>query len=165
MTRAALAVLLLAFAAVSGAGSSAAGSSAASFVPFVAGGHQPGECEPSYPTICLPPPPPDLDCPEIPYTDFLVVPPDAHGLDRDEDGIGCESSAAVYQPPRPFVQRPFVFVRFYEDAPAGVVQFVDAIGKGHDFHQFVFVPDFYPAYLRPRVLRSLPAFQLALKSF
>ena len=124
-----------------GAGSSAAEGSAV-FVPFVAGGHQPGECEPSYPTICLPPPPPDLDCPEIPYTDFLVVPPDAHGLDRDEDGIGCESSAAVYQPPRPFVQRPFVFVRFYEDAPAGVVQFIDAIGKGHDFHQIAVAVDF-----------------------
>ena len=85
MTRAALVVLLLAIVAMSGAGSSAA------FVPFVAGGRPAGECDPSYPTICLPPPPPDLDCPEIPYTDFQVLPPDPHRLDADEDGIGCES--------------------------------------------------------------------------
>ena len=92
MTRAALVVLLLAIAVASSAGSSAAEGSAASFVPFVAGGSRPaGECDPSYPTICLPSPPPDLDCPQIPHQDFAVVPPDPHGLDADEDGIGCES--------------------------------------------------------------------------
>lgn len=65
------------------------------FVPFVAGGSRPaGECDPAYPTICLPPPPPDLDCPEIPYNDFVVLPPDPHRLDADEDGIGCESPNA-----------------------------------------------------------------------
>ena len=137
------------------AASGGAGSSSA-FFPFVAGGRPAGECDPSYPTICLPSPPPDLDCADILYTDFVVVPPDPHGPDRDKDGIGCESSAAVYQPARPFVQRPFAFVRFYEDAPAGVVQLVKAIGKGHDFHQLaVAVVDFdlrYGSSAAPRVL-------------
>ena len=94
MTRAALVVLLLAIVAIatSGAGSSAAEGSAVSFVPFVVGSRPRGaECDPSYPTICLPSPPPDLDCPQIPYQDFAVVPPDPHGLDADEDRIGCES--------------------------------------------------------------------------
>jgi len=48
-------------------------------------------CHPSYPTHCIPPPPPDLDCGEIPWRDFTVLPPDPHGFDRDHDGIGCES--------------------------------------------------------------------------
>ena len=48
-------------------------------------------CDPSYPTVCIPPPPPDLDCSDIPYTDFVVLPPDPHGFDRDHDGIGCET--------------------------------------------------------------------------
>ena len=91
MTRGALVVaLLLLVVAAAGAGSSAAVSPAA-FVPFVAGGRPAGECEPSYPTVCLPPPPPDLNCPQIPYNDFAAVPPDAHHLDADNDGIACES--------------------------------------------------------------------------
>ncbi|MDI7274738.1 MAG: thermonuclease family protein [Anaerolineae bacterium] len=48
-------------------------------------------CDPSYPDVCIPPPPPDLDCPEIPYRRFRVLPPDPHRFDRDGDGIGCES--------------------------------------------------------------------------
>jgi hypothetical protein len=78
-----------------GAGSSAAGSSAA-FVPFIVGSPPRGpECDSAYPTICLPSPPPDLDCPQIPYTDFAVLPPDPHGLDTDKDGIGCESALSA----------------------------------------------------------------------
>jgi micrococcal nuclease len=50
-----------------------------------------GNCAPSYPTVCIPPPPPDLNCGDIPYTDFIVLPPDPHGFDGDFDGIGCES--------------------------------------------------------------------------
>jgi len=89
-----LVVLAAVVAAVAGAEGSATFGRA--FVPFVAGGSRPaGECEPSYPTVCLPPPPPDLDCSEIPYTDFAAVPPDAHHLDADEDGIACESSAGI----------------------------------------------------------------------
>ncbi|GBD20963.1 Thermonuclease [bacterium HR28] len=48
-------------------------------------------CDPSYPDICLPPPPPDLDCRDIPYRRFRVLPPDSHRLDSDRDGIGCEA--------------------------------------------------------------------------
>ena len=48
-------------------------------------------CDPSYPTICLPPAPPDLDCKDIPYRNFPVRKPDPHRLDSDNDGIGCES--------------------------------------------------------------------------
>lgn len=52
---------------------------------------QPGNCDPSYPTVCIPPPPPDLDCGDISYRRFTVLPPDPHRFDRDHDGIGCES--------------------------------------------------------------------------
>lgn len=47
-------------------------------------------CDPSYPTVCIPPPPPDLDCKQIPYRRFKVLPPDPHGFDGNHDGIGCE---------------------------------------------------------------------------
>jgi|GEM_PF-762331 len=47
-------------------------------------------CDPSYPTVCIPPPPPDLDCGDIPYRNFVVKPPDPHRFDRNRDGIGCE---------------------------------------------------------------------------
>jgi len=47
-------------------------------------------CDPSYPTVCIPPPPPDLDCSDIPYRRFEVRPPDPHRFDTDGDGIGCE---------------------------------------------------------------------------
>ena len=51
----------------------------------------PGNCSPAYPSVCIAPPPPDLDCPEIPYKRFTVLPPDPHGFDgNDNDGIGCE---------------------------------------------------------------------------
>jgi hypothetical protein len=49
-------------------------------------------CDPAYPTVCIPPPPPDLDCGEISFRNFTVLPPDPHGFDgNDNDGIGCES--------------------------------------------------------------------------
>lgn len=48
-------------------------------------------CDPSYPTICIPAGSPDLDCPEISYRRFPVLPPDPHRFDGDHDGIGCES--------------------------------------------------------------------------
>lgn len=50
-----------------------------------------GNCDPSYPTVCIPPPPPDLDCGDITYRNFTVLPPDPHRFDGDHDGIGCES--------------------------------------------------------------------------
>jgi micrococcal nuclease len=33
----------------------------------------------------------DLDCGDIPYRRFTVVPPDPHNFDGDHDGIGCDS--------------------------------------------------------------------------
>jgi hypothetical protein len=52
-----------------------------------------GGCHASYPTVCVRPPPPDLDCTQIPYTNFPVVGADPHGFDPDRDGIGCESTS------------------------------------------------------------------------
>jgi len=51
-------------------------------------------CDPSYPTVCIPPPPPDLDCADIPYRDFPVLPPDPHHFDGDHNGFGCEFVAS-----------------------------------------------------------------------
>jgi len=48
------------------------------------------QCDPSYPDVCIPPYPPDLDCGDIPYKNFRVLPPDPHRFDGDKDGIGCE---------------------------------------------------------------------------
>ncbi len=48
-------------------------------------------CDSSYPDVCIPSYPPDLDCGEILYANFEVLQPDPHGFDRDKDGIGCES--------------------------------------------------------------------------
>ena len=48
-------------------------------------------CDPSYPDTCIPSPPPDLDCGDIPYKKFVVLQPDPHRFDGDKDGIGCES--------------------------------------------------------------------------
>lgn len=52
------------------------------------------DCDPSYPDFCLPSPPPDLDCGSAAIggrQDFTVLPPDPHGFDGDNDGVGCES--------------------------------------------------------------------------
>jgi micrococcal nuclease len=48
-------------------------------------------CDPSYPDVCIPSPPPDLDCGEISYKNFKVIGSDPHRFDGDHDGIGCES--------------------------------------------------------------------------
>ncbi len=50
-----------------------------------------GTCDPSYPSVCIPPPPPDLDCADVPFHDFPVRPPDPHRFDGEGDGRGCES--------------------------------------------------------------------------
>ncbi len=49
-----------------------------------------GGCDPSYPDVCIPPPPPDLDCADVPYRGFRVLPPDPHRFDGNHDGVGCE---------------------------------------------------------------------------
>ena len=51
----------------------------------------PANCDPSYPDVCIPPKPPDLNCKDIPYRRFRVLPPDPHGFDGNGDGVGCES--------------------------------------------------------------------------
>jgi micrococcal nuclease len=51
----------------------------------------PSGCDPSYPDFCIPTPPPDLDCADIPRTGFRVVGADPHRFDGDDDGVGCES--------------------------------------------------------------------------
>jgi micrococcal nuclease len=48
-------------------------------------------CDSSYPDNCISSPPPNLNCKDVSDKDFEVLPPDPHGFDRDEDGIGCES--------------------------------------------------------------------------
>ena len=50
-----------------------------------------GSCDPSYPGVCIPPAPPDLDCGDITFRRFQVVAPDPHGFDGNHDGVGCES--------------------------------------------------------------------------
>jgi hypothetical protein len=48
-------------------------------------------CDASYPDYCIPPPPPDLNCPQIHgRKPFRVRQPDPHQFDRDHDGWGCE---------------------------------------------------------------------------
>lgn len=52
--------------------------------------NQQKNCDPSYPDVCIPPAPPDLDCGEISHRNFRVVGSDPHRFDGDKDGIGCE---------------------------------------------------------------------------
>ena len=52
-------------------------------------GSRPG-CDPSYVGACIPPPPPDLDCADVPYQRFAVVGADPHRFDGNHDGVGCE---------------------------------------------------------------------------
>lgn len=55
-----------------------------------AGGTSSGtDCSPSYPGVCIPPAPPDLDCGDVPYKRFVVLAPDPHNFDGNADGIGC----------------------------------------------------------------------------
>ncbi len=55
------------------------------------GGNGGSGCDASYPGVCIPPSPPDLDCGDILFRRFTVLPPDPHRFDGDFDGIGCES--------------------------------------------------------------------------
>lgn len=50
-----------------------------------------GDCDPAYPDVCIPPPPPVLSCVDIDHRRFAVRPPDPHGFDGNDDGIGCQS--------------------------------------------------------------------------
>lgn len=60
-------------------------------IPPVTGGETAAaNCDPSYPGVCIAPAPPDLDCGDITFRRFQVLPSDPHGFDRDQDGVGCE---------------------------------------------------------------------------
>lgn len=51
----------------------------------------PSDCDSAYPDVCIPSPPPDLDCSDIKQRNFKVLSPDPHGFDGDNDGKGCET--------------------------------------------------------------------------
>ncbi len=51
----------------------------------------PHRCDPAYPGVCIPSPPPDLDCADVTYRNFRVLPPDPQNFDGDHNGIGCET--------------------------------------------------------------------------
>jgi hypothetical protein len=36
------------------------------------------QCSPAYPDVCIPPPPPDLNCGDVEFKNFKVLPPDPH---------------------------------------------------------------------------------------
>ena len=56
------------------------------------GGGGGGDCDrESYPDVCIPQYPPDINCGDLSFNQFRVRPPDPHGFDGDGDGIGCES--------------------------------------------------------------------------
>lgn len=49
-------------------------------------------CDRAYPDVCIPSPPPYLNCGDVVDRDFSVPRlRDPHGFDGDYDGIGCES--------------------------------------------------------------------------
>ena len=48
-------------------------------------------CDSAYSGVCIPSPPPDSDCKDIPHKNFNVKSPDPHQLDGDADGRGCET--------------------------------------------------------------------------
>jgi endonuclease YncB( thermonuclease family) len=55
-----------------------------------------GNCDPHYPAVCIPPPPPDYDCADLSFRGFQVLheptpkTPDAHSFDNNFDGIACQ---------------------------------------------------------------------------
>lgn len=63
-------------------------------VKDIATGPPPRLCDESYPSVCIPSPPPDLDCNDLPFREFRVrrdvAVPDPHRLDQSEDGIACQ---------------------------------------------------------------------------
>lgn len=49
-------------------------------------------CASSYPDVCIPLPPPDLDCGDVAFRRFRVIGGDPHRMDGDHDGLACEGS-------------------------------------------------------------------------
>jgi len=67
----------------------------AATVTILPGGGYERKCDPSYPSACIPVPPPDLDCEDfLPLRSFPVrhdvADADDHHLDGNHDGIACE---------------------------------------------------------------------------
>ena len=58
--------------------------------PIATGGGG-GNCDPSYPDVCIAPYPPDLNCADVPYTNITVTGKDLHEFDGNDDGVGCET--------------------------------------------------------------------------
>ena len=52
-------------------------------------------CDPNYSGACVPVYPPDVNCNG--FENVRVIGEDVHGLDRDNDGIGCETNALVLE--------------------------------------------------------------------
>ena len=48
-------------------------------------------CDSSYPSTCIPSPPPNLSCDNVGASNFDAWSPGPHGFDGDNDGIGCEN--------------------------------------------------------------------------
>ena len=48
-------------------------------------------CDSSYLDLCIPLPPPDLDCKDVKESNFTVRRSDQHRFDGDQDSVGCES--------------------------------------------------------------------------
>lgn len=61
--------------------------------PAAAPAQPSGNCDPAYPDVCIPPVSVagDLNCKDISFRRFRVLPPDPHNFDGDFDGVGCES--------------------------------------------------------------------------
>jgi len=99
-------------------------------------------CDPSYPDVCIPVYPPDLDCDEIRYSNFRVLQPDLHGLDTDNDGIGCEvgspqSSNPVESTPSCDPSYPDVCIAPYPpDLDCGEIGYSNFRVVGDDPHGF-----------------------------
>jgi micrococcal nuclease len=56
------------------------------------GGSGVERCDPAYPDVCIPSPPPDLDCADVVFRRFRVEATDPHNFDGDHNGLGCEAS-------------------------------------------------------------------------
>jgi len=41
--------------------------------------------------VCIPSSTPDLDCKDVDFKNFRVLPLDPHRFDVDKNGIGCET--------------------------------------------------------------------------
>jgi len=94
-------------------------------------------CDTSYPDVCIPPYPPDLDCDEIYYSNFRVVGSDPHGFDKDNDGIGCEVGSPQSSTPSCDPSYPDVCIAPYPpDLDCGEIGYSNFRVIGSDPHGF-----------------------------